>query len=70
MNWFVLARLVTVAVRFFRSVAGRIRHVAGITLEYARRVVIYLCLASVILTGWVLDRIDPDRPDIPENHDK
>lgn len=38
---------------------------ARTALDIARRLVIYACLAAVIIADWILDRIDPDNRNAP-----
>ena len=37
-----------------------IRRAALTAADFARRLVIYACLAAVLIADWILDRVDPE----------
>lgn len=45
--------------RLIRAAGGGLKRAAAAALDFARRLVIYVCLASVLIAGWILDRLDP-----------
>lgn len=48
------------ALQLARAAAGGLKRAGAAALVYARRLVIYACLASVIAADWILDRVDPE----------
>ena len=45
--------------RLVRAAAGGLKRAGAAALDFARRLVIYACLASVLIADWILDRVDP-----------
>lgn len=53
-----MAALIT-ALKLVRAAVGGLKRAGAAALDLARRLVIYACLASVLIAGWILDRLDP-----------
>lgn len=55
-----LYRLVRAAAGTLKRAWNWIRRAALTAADFARRLVIYACLAAVIAADWILDRVDPE----------
>ena len=60
MFFITLLRYWTRLKTFAGNAAGVIARAWKTAADFARRVVIYCCLAAVITADWILERIDPE----------
>lgn len=47
------------ALKIARAAAGGLKRAGAAALDFARRLVIYACLAAVLIADWILDRVAP-----------